>query len=117
VPICRSRKKHKNLVVLTRAHVKKILFKGTKAVGVEYSYKGSRKVANASKEVILSAGALASPQLLQVSGIGPARSLKDLNIEVISDLPDVGLHLKDHIGLDHTLLTKQPSLNQITAPT
>ena len=45
-------KKHKNLVVLTRAHVKKILFNGTKAVGVEYSYKGSRKVANASKEII-----------------------------------------------------------------
>jgi choline dehydrogenase len=111
------RKKNKNLVVITKAHVKKILFKGTKAVGVEYSYKGNTKVVNASKEVILSAGALASPQLLQVSGIGPARSLKDLNIEVISDLPDVGLHLKDHIGLDHTLLTKQPSLNQILRPT
>ena len=53
---------------------------------------------------------------MQVSGIGPASSLKDLNIEVISDLPDVGLHLKDHIGLDHTLLTNQPSLNQLLRP-
>ena len=53
---------------------------------------------------------------MQVSGIGPAGSLKDLNIEVISDLPDVGLHLKDHIGLDHTLLTNQPSLNQLLRP-
>ena len=110
------RKKNKNLVVITRAHVKKILFEGTKVVGVKYSHKGNTKVVNASKEVILSAGALASPQLLQVSGIGPAGSLKDLNIEVISDLPDVGLHLKDHIGLDHTLLTNQPSLNQLLRP-
>ena len=109
-------KKQKNVVVITRALVKKILFEGARAVGVEYSHKGSPKVVNATKEIILSAGALGSPQLLQISGIGPAEKLKDLNIEVLSDLPDVGLHLKDHIGLDHTLLTNQPSLNQLLRP-
>ena len=109
-------KKQKNLVIITRALVKKILFEGARAVGVEYSHKGSPKVVHATKEIILSAGALGSPQLLQISGIGPAEKLKDLNIKVLSDLPDVGLHLKDHIGLDHTLLTNQPSLNQVLRP-
>ena len=111
-----QQKKRRNLVIITRAHVKKILFEGSKAVGVEYSHKGKINAANAAKEIILSAGALASPQLLQLSGIGPAKTIKDLNIKVISDLPDVGLHLKDHIGLDHTLLTNQPSLNQLLRP-
>ena len=109
-------KRRKNLVIITRALVKKILFEGARAIGVEYSHKGSPKVVHATKEIILSAGALGSPQLLQISGIGPAEKLKDLNIKVLSDLPDVGLHLKDHIGLDHTLLTNQPSLNQLLRP-
>ena len=54
----------------------KILFEGARAVGVEYSHKGSPKVAHATKEIIISAGALGSPQLLQISGIGPAEKLK-----------------------------------------
>mgnify|MGYP003313993975 CR=1 FL=1 len=71
-----QQKKHRNLVIITRAHVKKVLFEGSKAVGVEYSHKGKINVANAAKEIILSAGALASPQLLQISGIGPAKTIK-----------------------------------------
>lgn len=84
-----------NLVVYQLTLAKKILFDGNKtAIGVETDIAGT---ITATKEVILSAGTFQSPQLLMVSGIGPASTLNDLDIPVISDLPGVGQNMTDHI--------------------
>jgi choline dehydrogenase len=83
-----------NLTVRTGTHVSGILFEGKRAVGVQY---GSEKML--AGEVILSAGAIQSPQLLQLSGIGPARLLSSLGISVVADLPGVGENLQDHLAL------------------
>ncbi|RWS17073.1 glucose dehydrogenase-like [FAD: quinone] [Dinothrombium tinctorium] len=89
----------KNLVVKTNAFVEKMLFDDRKrAVGVVYAMNGEKHEAKASKEVILSAGAINTPQLLMLSGIGPKKHLQSLNISVIADLP-VGENLHDHIAL------------------
>ena len=85
-----------NLTVLTGAHATRITFDGRRAVGIEWVKRGSRQAARADREVILSAGALQSPQLLQLSGIGPADLLRQHDIAVIADLPGVGENLQDH---------------------
>jgi choline dehydrogenase len=91
--------KRRNLTVRTNAHVTEIVLAGKRAVGVRYR-KGGRDGASvevrAAKEVILSGGAVNSPQLLQVSGIGPAPLLQSLGIEVRHALPGVGENLRDH---------------------
>lgn len=89
-------KDRSNLTVLTNAHTTKITFEGTKATGVLFQYKKQLKKAIANKEVLLSAGALNSPQLLMLSGIGEADYLEKHQIEVIKDLKGVGKNLKDH---------------------
>ncbi len=92
----------KNLCVLTHAQVKKIIFEGTRAVGVEYIRGGRGGAAHevrARREVILSAGAINTPKLLQLSGIGPAALLANLGIPVFRDMPGVGSHLKDHFSV------------------
>jgi choline dehydrogenase len=83
-----------NLTVKTGAHVSQILLEGRRAVGVQY---GSEKVL--AGDVVLSAGALQSPQLLQLSGIGSTRLLESLGIAVLADLPGVGENLQDHLAL------------------
>ena len=85
-----------NLTVLTRAQVTRVLLRGTRAVGVEWLDDGSLRQANADREVILAAGALQSPQLLQLSGIGPAALLRTHGIAVAADLPGVGENVQDH---------------------
>ena len=85
-----------NLTVLTKAHATRVLLEGTRAVGMEWARGRDRNIARASREVILAAGALQSPQILQLSGIGPAEHLRSLGIAVAVDLPDVGEHLQDH---------------------
>ena len=109
-------KNQKNIQVLIKAHAKKIIFEGKKAIGIEYFHKGKTKFAQVNREVILSAGALLSPHLLQLSGIGSAPLLQRHKIAVLHNLPDVGQHLKDHLSIDHTLLVNQPSLNQVLRP-
>lgn len=93
-----------NLHVILDAHVHKIIFADgqsqPKAIGVQYRHKGQIKVALAQKEIIVSAGALQSPKLLELSGVGNADILKQHNIEVIRDLPGVGENLQDHIVCD-----------------
>lgn len=106
----------KHLKILTQAQATKILFEDQRAVGVEYVHKGTVRRAKAEAEVILSAGALLSPQLLQVSGIGPEKLLKAHGVEVLIDSPNVGRNLSDHLGLDHTLRVNEPSLNQTLRP-
>ncbi|NWX88264.1 CHDH protein, partial [Nothoprocta pentlandii] len=86
-----------NLSITEKTIVTKILFQGTKAIGVEYMENGQSKKAFASQEVILSGGAINSPQLLMLSGIGNADDLKKLGIPVVSHLPGVGQNLRDHL--------------------
>ncbi|KZL03337.1 MULTISPECIES: GMC family oxidoreductase N-terminal domain-containing protein [unclassified Pseudovibrio] len=90
-----------NLTVITHARSTQVLFEGKKAVGVEYSQKGKLATVKAGREVIASAGAFQSPQLLMLSGIGPADELAKHNIPVLHDLPGVGKNLQDH--LDYTI--------------
>lgn len=86
-----------NLRIETDAYVTQILFEGRRATGVCYDRRGSRRTAHATREVIVAAGALQSPQLLQLSGIGPGARLQQMNIPVIHALPGVGENLQDHL--------------------
>ncbi|WP_321390656.1 GMC family oxidoreductase [Emcibacter sp.] len=89
-------KQRKNLVVRTKVFVEKILFEGTRAVGIRCREDDKICEYKAAKEIILSAGSLQSPQLLQLSGIGPGEHLRGLGIEVIQDSPGVGQNLREH---------------------
>lgn len=86
----------RNLTVLTGAQARRILFDGKKACGLAFQHRGAERQVNAS-EVILSAGAIGSPHLLLLSGIGPAAQLADHGIGVVHDLPGVGENLHDHL--------------------
>jgi len=86
-----------NLTVVTHAHATKIVFEGKRAVGVAYQEHGMPREARAEREVLLSGGAINSPQLLMLSGIGPADDLRALGIDVVMDLPGVGQNLQDHL--------------------
>ncbi|KAM9099725.1 choline dehydrogenase, mitochondrial [Sarcophilus harrisii] len=88
-----------NLTAESRTFVTKILFDRTRAIGVEYVKNGLKKKVYASKEVILSGGAINSPQLLMLSGIGNADDLRKLGIPVLCNLPGVGQNLQDHLEL------------------
>jgi choline dehydrogenase len=92
-------KGRENLRIETNAHATRILFEGKRAVGVRYRQDGVEKEARAGREVILSAGAIQSPQLLQLSGVGPASLLEKFEIPVVCDLPGVGENLQDHLQL------------------
>ncbi|OXI78455.1 glucose-methanol-choline oxidoreductase [Burkholderia sp. AU31652] len=85
-----------NLTVETGAQVRRIVFDGKRAVGVEVTRGGNVETVWAKKEVILSAGALQSPQLLMLSGVGPKDELERHGIQVVADLPGVGENLQDH---------------------
>jgi 4-pyridoxate dehydrogenase len=87
-----------NLTIEINAHATRILLSGTRATGVEYFKGGSKKSVEAKKEVIISSGTFKSPQLLMLSGIGPADHLKDQGIQPIVDLP-VGKNLQDHLAV------------------
>ncbi|EPY80992.1 choline dehydrogenase [Camelus ferus] len=86
-----------NLTAEAQTFVRRVLFEGTRAVGVEYVKNGQSQRAYASKEVILSGGAINSPQLLMLSGVGNADDLKKLGISVVCHLPGVGQNLQDHL--------------------
>ena len=88
-----------NLTVLTKAHATRILWRDGKAVGVRYRHQGRAHDINASCGVVLSAGALQSPQLLMLSGVGPAKHLHDHGIPVVVDRASVGTNLQDHLQL------------------
>jgi choline dehydrogenase len=86
-----------NLEVITRAHVLRVELDGGAATGVRYrDRRGREHVANAEREVVLAAGAIGSPQLLMLSGIGPADHLRQTGVDVTADLPGVGENLQDH---------------------
>jgi len=90
-------KQRSNLTILTDSQVMRIIFEGRRAVAIELIRDGKKQTIRANKEIILSAGALQSPQILQLSGIGPAALLREFNIPIIQDLPGVGENLQDHL--------------------
>ncbi|MGH8633881.1 MAG: GMC family oxidoreductase [Burkholderiales bacterium] len=92
----RPARRRSNVSVATDAHATRILFSGRRAAGVEFLRGGTRQSARARGEVILAAGAFNSPQLLQLSGLGPASLLQALGIPVVADMPGVGANLQDH---------------------
>ncbi|MGO1120597.1 GMC family oxidoreductase [Rhodovibrionaceae bacterium A322] len=112
----RPAKGRKNLTLETRAHTTRLLFDGTKAVGVEYRQGGQLKTASARREVIVSAGAVNSPQILQLSGVGPAALLKKHGIDLVHDAPGVGQNLQDHLSIDYLYRSKVPTLNNQLGP-
>ncbi len=90
-----ARKRH-NLRVITEALTRRILFEGRRAVGIEYTRAGAPQTLRCTREVIVCAGAINSPQLLLLSGIGPADQLRENGIAVVADRPGVGANLQDH---------------------
>jgi len=86
-----------NLTIETHAHATHIVFEGRRAVGVEYVQRGKTKHVRAEREVLLAGGSINSPQLLMLSGVGPADALAKHGIRVIADLPGVGQNLQDHL--------------------
>ncbi len=88
----------KNLTLVTEAQVRRVIFEGTRAVGVEFDgADGRRQTVRAGREVVLCAGAVNTPQLLMLSGIGEPADLRDLGIDVLADSPEVGRNMLDHL--------------------
>jgi choline dehydrogenase len=100
--------KRGNLEVATHALATRVLFEGRRATGVRYSRRGRDHVALARREVILSGGPINSPQLLKLSGVGPAQELRALDIPVVHDLPGVGENLQDHLEFYFQIASKKP---------
>jgi choline dehydrogenase len=107
----RPARKRANLEVVTRAQARRVLFDGRRAIGVEYERNGQIHQVRAAREVILSAGAIGSPQLLMLSGIGPASALQKHGIAVVYDAGQVGENLQEHPGAWLTYETRLPTLN------
>ena len=103
-----------NFVLEMRAWVQRVRIENGRAVGVEYVQNGKRLLAHAMREVILSAGAIGSPQVLMLSGVGPAEHLREYGIEVALDLPGVGKNLHDHL-LVPLIFRSRTSLHRGTA--
>jgi choline dehydrogenase len=95
----RQARRRRNLTIVSNALASRVLFSGRRAVGIQYLQHGVPRTAYADGEVIVSGGAFNSPQLLQLSGLGPAETLRDLGIEVIADVPGVGADLQDHLQI------------------
>lgn len=104
--------KRKNVTLITGVHTRKIVLNGKKAVAVEYEKNGKTYTASTKKEIILSAGAIGSPHILQLSGIGPSAVLEKAGVVPVHELPGVGENLQDHLEVYFQIKCKQPiSLN------
>lgn len=100
-----------NLTVVTEAHTKRVLLEGRRCVGVVYEHRGVDVTARAGREVILSGGAVATPQILELSGIGSPEILRQFGIEVRHALPAVGENFRDHITMRAVWKVKDPALS------
>ena len=100
--------KRPNLEVVTHALASRIAFEGRRAVGVHYRRRGREQQASARREVILCGGPINSPQLLKLSGVGPAAELRSFDIDVVADRPGVGENLQDHLEFTFQVASKQP---------
>jgi choline dehydrogenase len=105
-----------NLRIATRALATRILFTGKRAVGVAFERDGALAEARAARAVILCAGAINSPQLLQLSGVGPVEVLKSCGVDIHHESPAVGRHMQDHLCHDLVYRSRQPSLNDELHP-
>jgi choline dehydrogenase len=104
----------RNLKIETKATGRRILFEGRRAVGVEYDVAGAIRNVRARREVLLAAGPINSPKLLELSGVGDAERLRDLGVDVVHDLPGVGENLQDHLQTRITYETNVPvTINDI----
>lgn len=104
-------KRRKNLTIKTRAMVEKVVFEGKTAVGVQVTFRtlfGKKKEFIRAKEIILCGGAINTPQILQLSGIGDSKHLASLGIPVVKDLPGVGANLQDHLEVYVQYSCKKP---------
>ena len=97
-----------NLTVQTRAFVTRVLFDGSRAVGVQYTHRGGAPQRAYAGEIVLSGGAINSPQLLQLSGVGNPDHLGALGVDVVAAVPGVGEHLQDHLEVYVQYACKQP---------
>jgi choline dehydrogenase len=97
-----------NLTVVTGAQVARLVFENSRAVGVEYVKDGRMLVARAAREVVVSCGAVNSPHLLMISGVGPAEQLREHGVSVVRDLPGVGANLQDHLAVAVIVTVTQP---------
>lgn len=111
VAYLRPARRRSNLCIRTLAQATRVLMKGTRARGIEYRTGGTDRVAHARREVILAAGAIQTPQLLQLSGIGPAALLQSHDIPVVHHLPGVGENLQDHLQLRLIYEVSKPITN------
>ncbi|CAM2823963.1 oxygen-dependent choline dehydrogenase [Pseudoalteromonas atlantica] len=101
-------KSRSNLTVITGALAQKVILEGKKATGIEYTVNGTLKTAHATKDVVLSAGPIGSPHILQLSGIGDKAILEEAGVEVKHHLPGVGQNLQDHLEFYFQYKCKQP---------
>ena len=108
----RQARRRRNLAIISNALASRILFSGRRAVGVQYRQHGVPRTAFTDGEVIVSGGAFNSPQLLQLSGLGPGKVLRDLGIEVIADMPGVGADLQDHLQIRMQYRCTEPDHNE-----
>lgn len=108
--------KRSNLTLMTGALVERIVLEGSRATAVEVDHRGRRLTLRAGREIILSAGAVTSPRLLQLSGVGPAERLKSLGISPVVDMPQVGGNLQDHLGINYYFRATEPTLNNMLRP-
>jgi choline dehydrogenase len=106
----------RNLTLIRKARVMRVLFEGRRAVGVAYTQGGRERVIRARREVVLCAGAIGSPQILQLSGVGDAALLASHGIPVVADLPAVGQNLQDHLAVSYFYRTSVPTLNNVLRP-
>lgn len=105
-----------NLRIVTHAHVDCIGFEGTRAVSVRYLRRGQSVTVRAGREIIVSAGTVASPLILQRSGLGPAAVLQRAGITPLADLAHLGENLQDHIAVSYYFRATEPTLNNELAP-
>lgn len=108
--------KRPNVHVVTGALATRIRFEGSRAAGVEYSRGGRQFSVTAGREVVLCAGSVNTPQLLQLSGVGPAPLLKEFGIAIAHANDHVGANLQDHVGINYTYKATLPTLNQTLRP-
>ncbi|MFN3953746.1 MAG: GMC family oxidoreductase [Pararhodobacter sp.] len=110
--------KRANVALRCHAHATRVLFEGRRAVGVQYRWRGRDMVARTAPggEVILAGGAINTPQLLMLSGIGAGAALQALGLPVVLDQPNVGAHLADHQGINYTYRMRVPTLNDLLRP-
>ena len=107
--------RRRNVELRTRAMVRRVVIEAGRATGVEVTWRGRTQIIGAG-EVILSAGAVQSPKLLQLSGIGPGALLSEHGIEVLLDNANVGGNLQDHLGVNYGFHSNEPTLNNVLAP-